>query len=88
MATFIPERVYFKNMKLSQFVKQKKIKRKDFEIEMKGVGLEQKVIENIFKKYKKLLPSWTNFIDQSFLSDLVKEAYKELIIKKYEQIEL
>lgn len=32
--------------------KKKKIKKKDFEIAMKGSGLDHKVIENIFKKYE------------------------------------
>jgi serine/threonine-protein kinase HipA len=36
---------------------------------MTKAGLDQKVIENIFKKYKKLLPAWHKFIDKSFLSD-------------------
>jgi len=68
--------------------KKKKIKRKDFEIAMKGAGLEQKVIENIFKKYKKLLPKWTKFIDESFLPDPMKNEYKRLINQKSIQIEL
>ena len=68
--------------------KKKKIKRKDFEIAMKGAGLEQKVIENIFKKYKKLLPKWAKFIDESFLPDPMKSEYKTLINQKSIQIEL
>ena len=55
---------------------------------MKGAGLEQKVIENIFKKYKKLLPKWSIFIDESFLPDPMKNEYKILINKKSIQIEL
>jgi serine/threonine-protein kinase HipA len=68
--------------------KKKKIKRKDFESVMKGAGLEQKVIENIFKKYKKLLPKWSKFIDESFLPDPMKNEYKILINQKSIQIEL
>ncbi len=68
--------------------KKKKIKRIDFEIAMKGAGIEPKVIENIFKKYKKLLPTWTKFIDESFLPDSMKKEYKMLINKKSIQIEL
>ena len=68
--------------------KKKKIKRIDFEIAMKGAGLEQKVIENIFKKYKKLLPKWGKFIDESFLPDPMKNEYKTLINQKSIQIEL
>lgn len=68
--------------------KKKRIKKKDFEIAMKEGGLEQKVIENIFKKYKKLLPIWAKFIDESFLPDPMKNEFKTLINKKAVQIEL
>lgn len=68
--------------------KKKKIKREDFTIAMKGAGIEQKVIENIFKKYKKLLPKWVKQIDESFLPDPMKNQYKSLINQKAIQIEL
>lgn len=67
--------------------KKKKIKRKDFEIAMKAAGLNQKVMENTFKKYKKLIPKWSQFIEESFLSESMKEEYKSLIDRKWEQIE-
>ena len=67
--------------------KKKKIKRKDFEIAMKGAGLDQKVIENIFQKYKKLIPRWSKFIEESFLSDSLKKEYKLLIDHKSTQLE-
>jgi len=68
--------------------KKKKIKKKDFEIAMRGAGLDQKVIENIFKKYKKLIPKWSEFIEGSFLSESMKEAYNLILNHKSEQIEL
>jgi serine/threonine-protein kinase HipA len=68
--------------------KKKKINRKDFENVMNSAGLDQKVIENIFKKYKKLLPKWAQFIDESFLPKPMKNEYKNLINKKSIQIEL
>jgi len=68
--------------------KKKKIKRTDFENAMNIAGLDQKVIENIFKKYKKLLPKWSNFIDESFLPEAMKNEYKILINQKSIQIEL
>lgn len=68
--------------------KKKKIKRKDFESAMTSAGLNQKVIENIFKKYKKLLPKWAKFIDESFLPVSMKNEYKTLIHLKSIQIEL
>jgi serine/threonine-protein kinase HipA len=68
--------------------KKRKIKRNDFEIAMSSAGIDQKVIENIFKKYKNLVPKWTKFIDESFLSEPMKEAYKILIKNKSVQIDL
>lgn len=68
--------------------KKKKLKRKDFEVAMIGAGLDQKVIENIFKKYKKILPQWDEFIMKSFLPKTMKEEYISLIKRKSMQIEL
>lgn len=68
--------------------KKKKIKRKDFETAMYGSGLDRKVIENIFKKFKNLLPIWTKIINESFLPDPMKDEYKTLINKKSIQIAL
>ncbi|WKN45654.1 HipA domain-containing protein [Tunicatimonas pelagia] len=68
--------------------KKKKIKKRDFVIAMKGAGLGEKVIENIFKKYKRLIPKWSKFIEESFLSESMKEEYKTLINRKAIQIEL
>ena len=61
---------------------------RDFEIAMKGAGMDSKVIDNIFKKYKKLIPKWNKFIEGSFLNDSMKEEYKSLLEKKAAQIEL
>lgn len=68
--------------------KRKKIKKKDFEIAMRSAGLDQKVIENIFNKYKKLIPKWSKLIDESFLNKSMKEAYKLLLDRKSKQIDL
>ena len=55
---------------------------------MQSAGIDPKVIENIFRKYKKLLPKWAKFIDESFLPEQMKQDYKSLINKKSMQIEL
>lgn len=68
--------------------KKKKIKKKDFELAMEGAGLKPKVIENIFKKYEKLIPKWFRFIEDSFLSDSMKKEYKSLLNYKAIQIDL
>lgn len=68
--------------------KKKKIKRADFETAMSGAGLDQKVIDNIFKKYHKLLPKWIQLIADSFLPGSVKDEYIALIKRKSIQVEL
>lgn len=68
--------------------KKKKINRKDFETAMNNAGIDQKVIENIFKKYKKLIPKWNKAIHESYLPEPMKKKYIDLIKKKSIQIEL
>ena len=62
--------------------KKKKIAKKDFETAMITAGLDQKVIENVFKKFKKLLPKWNAFIDESFLPLALQKEYKALLLRK------
>ena len=63
--------------------KKRKIKRDDFSIAMRGSGLEDKIIENIFAKFDKAKDSWFAMIDISFLSDDMKLLYKELLSSKF-----
>ena len=62
--------------------KKNKLNRKDFETAALNSGLEQKVIENIFAKFQKIIPDWNLLIDNSFLSYEMKENYKNLIQKR------
>jgi serine/threonine-protein kinase HipA len=66
--------------------KKKKLNRLHFEQLGKALGLNNKQIQNVFKRmyiHKPLTVSWIN---KSFLSDFLKEAYKNLIEKRYEQL--
>jgi hipA-like C-terminal domain./hipA-like N-terminal domain len=62
--------------------KKRKIKKEDFVTSMQASGLEDKVIKNIFAKFAKVKDRWFEFIDQSFLPDEMKEAFKEIIAEK------
>lgn len=53
---------------------------------MKASGLNEKVIDNIFKKFIKALPKWKDFIDISFLPDELKEQYKQEITANVERL--
>lgn len=68
--------------------KKKKLKRSDFSIAMKSGGINDKSIENIFSKFEKALESWYSLIDDSFLSDIFKEKYRNMINKKFKQLDL
>ena len=62
--------------------KKRKIKKTDFIVSMQASGLENKIIENLFRKFLKVHSKWMEFIDLSFLSDEMKETYKTLITEK------
>lgn len=68
--------------------KKKKLKRADFETAMQTSGMNDKAIGNVFKKFEKLPKTWHQFIDESFLSPDMKEAYQKMITKKFKQLEL
>ena len=62
--------------------KKRKIKKEDFVTSMQASGLEDKVINNIFAKFAKAQEKWFVFIDQSFLPNEIKEAFKTIIAKR------
>jgi len=66
--------------------KKKKLNRLHFEQLGKAMGLNNKQILNVFNRMIKYKPIAVNLIDKSFLSDLMKESYKNLFEKRYEQL--
>jgi len=56
-----------------------KIKRADFEKAMLDSGMDEKAIENLFKKFAKTLPKWYALIEESFLPKDMMTAYREKI---------
>ena len=59
--------------------KKRKLKKSDFDNLLKTMKVEDKVIENIYDKFRKVLPLWYDFIDISFLPEQMKTDYKSLI---------
>ena len=59
--------------------KKRKLKRSDFDNPLKTMKVEDKVIENTYNKFRKVLPLWYDFIDISFLPNQMKIDYKALI---------
>ena len=66
--------------------KKRKLKKPDFITAMQASGLEEKVIENIFRKFLKVKDKWFAFIELSFLPDDMKERYKGIIDEKLKMI--
>lgn len=66
--------------------KKKRLKRENFFEAMLASGLDQKVIDNIFKKFIKAAPKWMDFIDISFLPEELKGRYKQEIAANVERL--
>ncbi len=59
--------------------KKKRIKREDFEKAMRDSGMDDKALENLFNRFSKALPKWTELIRNSFLPVGQQEKLMELI---------
>lgn len=63
--------------------KKKRLRKEHFERFGKGLGLNIKQIEGVFKRFTKNKALAFEWIDNSFLSIAYKERYKEILEKKY-----
>ena len=68
--------------------KKRKLKKSDFNNLLNTYKIDEKVIENIYEKYRKIVPQWLNFIDTSFLPQQMKEEYKSIINKRKSILDL
>ena len=68
--------------------KKKKLKKKDFIQAMRTNGINEKAIDNIFKKFSTLQLKWQQRIKISFLEEDTKKAYMEMVENKFRQLEL
>lgn len=59
--------------------KKKKIKLQDFVSAMTNSGLESKVIQNMFQRFRSAEEKWYDWIERSFLPQEMKTAYIQLI---------
>jgi serine/threonine-protein kinase HipA len=64
-----------------------KLKRQDFNESMAKPHIPTKAIENLWKRIEKGMQNWNELINNSFLSDENKNALKELIENKANQLE-
>lgn len=62
--------------------KKRKLRRSDFISSITASDINEKVIDNLYKKWSKLMPRWFEIIDASFLPDDMKRPYKQLILER------
>lgn len=86
VATAIVNPADDEDLALTLNTKKKKISRKDFILVFDSFKLDKKQQENIFKKMDKAKDKWMNCIDNSFINEEYKVAYKELIKNRFERI--
>ncbi len=67
--------------------KKKKLTRVDFERFGEGLGLTPKQVQGVFKRFEKNKEKANTWIDQSFLSNQLKEAYLEMLNEGYSRID-
>lgn len=72
-------RANIKELALTLNGKKKRIKRSDFETAMRDSGMDEKAISNLFNKFSKAIPKWYGLIEESFLPDDMKSAYRTQI---------
>jgi len=62
--------------------KKNRLKRTDFDNLAKSLQINEKTVTAIYQRFAKILPTWQECIERSFLSDEMKKKYSDLIIAK------
>ena len=66
--------------------KKSRLMRHDFELAMLSSGLNEKVISNIFNRFKRITPRWEACIRSSFLPTNLQDTYWSLIQQRMAQL--
>ena len=62
--------------------KKRKLRKADFIKSITASGVDEKVIDNIARKFGRVLPKWFELIDRSFLPLDLCRAYKNVILRR------
>lgn len=62
--------------------KKSRLRKVDFYKAITASGVDEKVIENLSRRFSRALPKWFELIDNSFLPDDMKKQYKQLILRR------
>lgn len=68
--------------------KKRKLERTDFETAFSKNSLDAKSIERLFSKFSKAIPDWIEFVNRSFLPELMKTKFVELIKERAKRLEI
>lgn len=68
-----------KELALTLNGKKNRLNKEDFVTAMTGSGLLPKVVDNIFRKFEKVIPTWEPIIRQSFLPKEMQDRYWEIV---------
>ena len=67
--------------------RKNKLKLADFLQATATMGLEEKVVLRLIENMNKALPKWKSLIHSSFLSEDMKKAYEDTIVKRLERLQ-
>ena len=62
--------------------KKRKLRKADFIRSITSSGVDEKVIDNMARRFGRVLPKWFDLIDRSFLPEDMRHAYKNLILRR------
>jgi len=68
--------------------KKKEIKKSDYETAFQHFNMDNKALENIYRRFRQAIHKWHEFVNISFLPEDLKNHYHIMIDKKAKQIEL
>ncbi len=66
--------------------KKSKLNANDFQVLATSLKISNKSLEAIYKRFEAILPTWFSWIDQSFLTEELKDEYKHLITKRFKKL--
>jgi hypothetical protein len=73
-------------MALSINGKKKNLKKSDFDALAEKLKINAKTLDNTYKRFHKALPQMLAFTDLSFLSEEMKQNYKDLIKQRAQEL--
>ena len=50
------------------------------------MGIDEKAIDKMILSFNRIMPKWTSWINSSFLSDELKQKYKDLITQRMKHL--